>query len=1079
MHEDEQGVLWVGTDGGGLNRFDRQTGRFSAYRHDPGNPDSLGGDSVLAIEEGLDGSLWLGTRSSGLDRFDLETEHFVHYQYDPDEPFSLGNDGVWDLYADPSESLWIGTLGGGLNRLDVQPKEGQVARFVRYEPNPNDPSSLNHNQVRKIFYDPSGLLWLATVGGGINLVDLERKPFTNYQRKTGDLNSLSSNDILEVYEDQAGVMWIGTSGGGLNRLDRQAMQYTHYIQDPNHPQSLSDNHIRTIIEDGEGMLWLATRAGLNRFDHQTEHFTSYKSSPDDPSGLLNDSIWGLHLDTRGMLWIGTPVALNRFNPHTGQFQAFQNDPDDPSSISGNTVVVIHEDQAGTLWFGTRGDGLNSFDQQTERFTQYRHDPDNPQSLGGNAVWSIHEDPEGVLWFGTSAGLDRLDSDEGQFTHYGVKDGLPGGSVMSILEDDGPPTESGLDGQTGSNLWLSTSSGLVRFDSKNNILHRYDSGDGIQGNEFNWDSAFKTTSGELFFGGTNGLTAFYPDQIQDSPHLPPVVFTDFQLANKPVEIGGDSNLQVSIAEADHLALSYEDRVISIEFAALGYRAPKKSRYRYMLEGFDEDWTEVGSDRRFVTYTNLDQGEYVFRVIVSNNDGVWNEQETSINITVTPPWWQTNWALGLFLILIVTVLFGAYRWRASSLESRSRQLETQVAEQTYKLDASIKELTTLLSVSQEITSTLEIEPLLSLILDELKEVVDYDVGTIRRLVQGNMELLSHRWLYSQAGQPSQQLPVAIIPIIREMVQTRGVILVGDHQFNPEIVGDTELFKSKLTGDVLQASRTLMCVPMVLKDEIIGMVVLGHHQPNYWGEEVKELVQAFANQASVAIINAELFEKAGEAATHEERTRLARELHDSATQSLYSATLFSEAGKELAEQGDLESASYYLSRVGEVVHQALKDMRLLVFQLRRPVLETEGLLMALQHRLDAVEKRAGVDARLISDHLPILPHQVSEELYSITIEALNNTLKHAQAEVVTITIRSDNGTVDLEVRDDGRGFDTETARNGSGMGLVSIVERAAKLGADLTIDSSPDQGTIIRVIVPLSETPSKSSKHEERKE
>jgi signal transduction histidine kinase len=424
----------------------------------------------------------------------------------------------------------------------------------------------------------------------------------------------------------------------------------------------------------------------------------------------------------------------------------------------------------------------------------------------------------------------------------------------------------------------------------------------------------------------------------------------------------------------------------------------------------------------------------------------------------------------------VVFGAYRGRVKSLENRSRQLEAQVAEKTRQLDNRVKELATLLSVSQDVTSTLELKPLLSLILDELKKVVDYDVGTIRRLVRGNMELLAHRWLFPNAGQPSQRLPVSIIPIVQDMLQSRQAILVDDHQFNPGIVGDEELFSDSLTGDVLQASRTLMSVPLVLKDEVIGMLVLGHRQPNYWGEEKKELVQAFANQAAVAIVNAELYEKTGETATLEERTRLARDLHDSATQSLYSATLFSEAGKELAEAGDLDNARYYFTRVGEVVHQALKDMRLLVFQLRPPLLEKEGLVLALQHRLDAVEKRAGMEARLISDQLPSLSEPVSEELYSITLEALNNTLKHAQAQAVTITIRCDEGVVDLEVRDDGQGFDPETAHNG-GMGLVNMAERAAEIDAVLTIDSSLDQGTRIRVIVPLPGSPSKSRQHTEK--
>jgi signal transduction histidine kinase len=362
-------------------------------------------------------------------------------------------------------------------------------------------------------------------------------------------------------------------------------------------------------------------------------------------------------------------------------------------------------------------------------------------------------------------------------------------------------------------------------------------------------------------------------------------------------------------------------------------------------------------------------------------------------------------------------------------------------------------------------LELEPLLELILDQLKKVVDYDVSTIRRLIDRNMELKAHRWLYPEEGQPTQRLTVANIPIIQEMFQKKQAILVDDHQFKQEIIGDSELYEKELTGEVLQASRTLMCVPLVAKGEVIGMLVLGHHQPNHWGDEMKELVQTFANQAAVAIVNAELYEQAGEAATLEERTRLARELHDSATQSLYSATLFSEAGKELAAAGDLESAKHYLSRVGEVVYQALKDMRLLVFQLRPPILEKEGLVMALQHRLDAVEKRAGIEARLFSDQLPPLPDDVSEGLYRIAQEALNNALKHADADVITVNIRYDGANVTLEIVDDGCGFDPQTAESIGGMGLMNMKARTAQLGGHLEIDSTTANGSNVIVTIPFS--------------
>jgi signal transduction histidine kinase len=453
----------------------------------------------------------------------------------------------------------------------------------------------------------------------------------------------------------------------------------------------------------------------------------------------------------------------------------------------------------------------------------------------------------------------------------------------------------------------------------------------------------------------------------------------------------------------------------------------------------------------------------------------------------PWWGTSLFLGFVLLLLVCLAYIIYRLWVRSILARNRELEKEVTTKTKDLQVVNKrlqeeiiereatearlhslhdELATVLAVSNEIVSTLDLEPLLILILDQLKKVVDYDVSTIRRLVEGNMELQAHRWLFQQAGQPSQRLPVATIPIIREMIQTRQAILADDHQFDPTIVGDTEYLREELTGEVLQASRSLMCVPLMVKGEVIGMLVLGHHKPNYWGEETKELVQAFANQAAVAIINAELFKKAGETAMLEERTRLARELHDSATQSLYSATLFSEAGKELAEQGDLESAGYYLSRVSEVIHQALKDMRLLVFQMRPPVLEKEGLVGAIQKRLDAVEKRAGMEARLIGDPLLSLPGEVSEELYSIALEALNNALKHAETDLVTVSIRSDGEILTLEVDDDGRGFDLESVRDGGGLGLGSMQERALRLGGDLTIESTEDQGTSVKVTVQLNQ-------------
>ena len=347
------------------------------------------------------------------------------------------------------------------------------------------------------------------------------------------------------------------------------------------------------------------------------------------NGLSNDSVWGIAQDSRGFMWFGTLDGLNRYDGNN--FKLYRHDPDDLHSLSGNTTSRLIADRTGTLWIGTWSNGLNQFDRDTE-----------------------------------------------QFIHYTIKNGLPSNTVWGILEEDASPDEE------GGNLWLSTTWGLSRFNPQTETFRNYDVSDGLQGNSFLPVSAYlKSNIGEMFFGGANGFNAFYPEQIVDNPQIPPVVITDFQLANKPVPIGGDSVLQESILETDHLVLSYLDLVFSFEFAVLNYRAPEKNSYKYRLEGFEAEWNEVDSTRRFATYTNMDPGDYVFRVIASNNDGIWNEEGASIRISVTPPWWVMMWFRISMIVIVITLLAGVFRWRVSAIEARSRKLEVQVMDRTREL------------------------------------------------------------------------------------------------------------------------------------------------------------------------------------------------------------------------------------------------------------------------------------------------------------------------------------------------------------------------------------------------------------
>jgi hypothetical protein len=259
----------------------------------------------------------------------------------------------------------------------------------------------------------------------------------------------------------------------------------------------------------------------------------------------------------------------------------------------------------------------------------------------------------------------MDPQSNTFTRFTTQDGLPSNSIQCILESE------------GGDLWLSTKRGLSRFTRTPPSFKNYDFNDGLQGNDFDRGSCARLSSGELAFGGSNGINIFFPARITDNAHVPPIVLTNFTIFNKPV------SLDQSLQQVTSLDLSYQDSVFSFEFAALDYADPDRNQYAYMMEGFDEDWTYVDSSRRFATYTNLDPGKYVFRVKGSNSDGIWNEEGASVEIIITPPWWETAWFRGAMLVLAVGLLYGGFRWRIRSIEGRSRELETQVAERTAEL------------------------------------------------------------------------------------------------------------------------------------------------------------------------------------------------------------------------------------------------------------------------------------------------------------------------------------------------------------------------------------------------------------
>jgi len=376
--------------------------------------------------------------------------------------------------------------------------------------------------------------------------------------------------------------------------------------------------------------------------------------------LSHGSVRDIDIAQDGSLWIGMQGGgLDRFDPVSQTFTHFLPEQGNPNSLVSEWVFAVVIDSFGKIWVGTEG-GLSCLDPKTGIFTNY---------ISGKIDFNtrtIYQDEQGMIWIGTNSGLHLFNQELQTFTSYNTDDGLAGDMVVSIIADN-----QGY-------LWIGTNKGLSKFDTTRKKFRNYDSRDGLQGNQFRRDAVYKSPQGELYFGGVNGFNSFFPEKVIDNPHIPPVVLTDFQLFNQPVSIGGNSPLQQHINVSEHITLSHDQSVFSIKFAALNYQDSKKNQFAYMMEGFDKNFTYTDSSSPHAKYTNLDPGDYTFVVKGSNNDGIWNEEGTSIKIKILPPWWKTVWFRILFLVGLLGLIWAIFQWRLSAINAHRRQLEVEIKE-----------------------------------------------------------------------------------------------------------------------------------------------------------------------------------------------------------------------------------------------------------------------------------------------------------------------------------------------------------------------------------------------------------------
>lgn len=687
---DRRGNVWIATGSKGLFRYDPVSGALVNFVHRNNDRNSISVNLVRCLAEDNEGAIWIGTMR-GLDVYDPESMTFRHYYHSPEKE-SLSHNSIISLHSDLSGNIWIGTLTGGLNSYDR--KTNSFKRYAKSKKN-----SINDNIVRAIYQPTPDKLYIGTEKG-LNILDIPTQTFRHFTNRNNDPQSISDDAVYSIFEDKEGGIWLGTYFGGANYFHRQDTNFELYYP-TEEKNNLSGNAVSAFLEAGPGEVWVGTEdGGLNLFDVARKTFKQYPFEPGQEA-LSYHNIHALYKDRKGNLWIGTfSGGLNVYNPATGKIKKYTSRIDDPNSLSNNTVYTINEDRQGRIWVGTVA-GVNLYDPKTDSFTRI-----TSKKLGRSCIYDIHDDGQGVIWFATynnglighdqdtdewfefskdtsanslstnkvisifcdknknlwlgtdGGGLNFFDRRTRSFKVFNEQHGIPSSLVYGVLEDN-----EGL-------LWLSTNNGIVHFNPGTNAGKHYGKFDNLQSPQFNYKAFMKASDGRFYFGGINGFNVFFPDSIKRIRSSNYISFTNLQLFNRDITIkAGNSPLRNVINYSKHLTLTHEQSVLSLEYAALSYLSPKRTRYAFKMEGFDNDWNYVDGQRK-ATYTSLPPGDYVFKVKATNNDGTWTSNNATMHITILPPFYLSTLAYCIYFGLAVFIFIVARRSAIRRQEKRNK-------------------------------------------------------------------------------------------------------------------------------------------------------------------------------------------------------------------------------------------------------------------------------------------------------------------------------------------------------------------------------------------------------------------------
>lgn len=656
LYMDVNDILWIGTFKSGLLSYNKKTKEFEQYLDldENGEYAVQNANRIRTIYEDRSGTLWIGHDGGYLSKFNRENKTYKYYFHDEEDPRSLSNRRVTSILEDHRGTLWIGT-GDGVSIYDAKNDNFRVIRSIE-----NNPFSIGDNYIRVIYEDKANSIWFGTDSYGIAVYHRSSGKFNHISKDSYDVEGLESNTIFCFEEDIMGNIWVGTIGSGLCVYDQQRNRFKDFY--PREENLTHDNIlcIRSVMDK----VWFGTwGGGVNYFDLSEGKFGIPLKADEGKLFISNNNVLDIDNDSDGNLWLSTLGGLN--------YVDFKNDTvivyTTENGLSHNQIYTSYIDKNGKIWMGTNGGGLNVMDPETGEIKTFIKGGKN--SITNNTVHCIADDGKGNLWMGTKNGLSKYDVAKDIFTNYTETDGLSSNFIVGILFD------------RQGNLWLSSNNGLTKFNpeqgNQSQKVRKYYAIDGLQGDEFNQNAFLQTKRGELFFGGVSGFNHFFPENIVDNSYIPPVVITSFKVLGK--EYAG---LDSAITHKKVIELNYRQNFLSFEFASLDYVLPEKNLYSYKMEGVDEDWS-VPSTRSYANYTDLQGGEYIFRVRATNNDGVWNNDGVSVQVIIIPPFWKTKWFYTLCIFLTIAVVFLFIRLRIASIKKEKKKLEEMVAQRTREL------------------------------------------------------------------------------------------------------------------------------------------------------------------------------------------------------------------------------------------------------------------------------------------------------------------------------------------------------------------------------------------------------------